>query len=373
MNTFQTVGIVFCVLTALSLYLSVHTINEGYVGVIYQFGSLSERMLEPGLNLVVPFITSVYQVQITIQTDYIKNVPCGTSSGVTIVFGTIEVVNQLNKAHVYETVKNYTVDYDKTQIFDRITHEMNQFCSKRSLQQVYIDEFDTLDEILMETLQHSLNMYSPGVPIRNVRLSKPSVPAEVENNYKNIVVFQTEMLKAKTQQEKDMLQIRTENEKALEKLNSEREQTLAKIKSEQGKKLAEIELNKNYELAQTEALREKEIARIKGEEQRKLAEIMMTTEVNQKTIERDLAHKEGLIKVQELENQIDKSKRTAEIDVRHYENMKYAEYQNQLLTPGYVAIEVSKSVSNNTKIFYGDKLPQFFNIPGFNMGSVFNN
>ena len=46
----------------------------------------------------------------------------------------------------WETVKNYTVNYDKTWIYDKIHHEINQFCSKHTLKEVYIDKFDQLDE-----------------------------------------------------------------------------------------------------------------------------------------------------------------------------------------------------------------------------------
>ena len=42
---------------------------------------------------------------------------------------------------VYEIVKNYTADYDKTLIFNKIHHELNQFCSIQTLQEVYIDLF----------------------------------------------------------------------------------------------------------------------------------------------------------------------------------------------------------------------------------------
>lgn len=45
-------------------------------------------------------------------------------------------------------MKEYTIEYDKTWIFDKIHHEINQFCSKHTLQEVFIDKFDTLDENL---------------------------------------------------------------------------------------------------------------------------------------------------------------------------------------------------------------------------------
>lgn len=38
-------------------------------------------------------------------------------------------------------MRNYTADYDKTLIFNKIHHELNQFCSVHTLQEVYIELF----------------------------------------------------------------------------------------------------------------------------------------------------------------------------------------------------------------------------------------
>jgi len=46
-----------------------------------------------------------------------------------IYFEKIEVVNILNREAVIDIVRNYTVNYDRTLIFDKIHHEVNQFCS----------------------------------------------------------------------------------------------------------------------------------------------------------------------------------------------------------------------------------------------------
>lgn len=99
-----------------------------------------------------PMIDSVEAVQVTLQTDKVNNVPCGTSGGVNVMFEQIEVVNRLRKDLAQETVKNYTVLYDKVWIFDKIHHEINQFCSKHTLQEVFIDHFDSLDEQLADAL-----------------------------------------------------------------------------------------------------------------------------------------------------------------------------------------------------------------------------
>lgn len=56
---------------------------------------------------------------------------------------------------VLEIVRNYTADYDRALIFDKIHHELNQFCSRHTLHEVYIDLFDRIDEDL-KTVNHFL-------------------------------------------------------------------------------------------------------------------------------------------------------------------------------------------------------------------------
>jgi hypothetical protein len=48
-----------------------------------------------------------------------------------IYFEKVEVVNILSRDAVVDIVRNYTVNYDRTLIFDKIHHEVNQFCSVR--------------------------------------------------------------------------------------------------------------------------------------------------------------------------------------------------------------------------------------------------
>lgn len=95
------------------------------------------------------------------QVDEVSNVPCGTSGGVLLYFDRIEVVNILNadsgkgkmERHtihtysVYATVKNFTSEYDRPLIFNKIHHEVNQFCSSHTLQEVYIDLFGEFSPI----------------------------------------------------------------------------------------------------------------------------------------------------------------------------------------------------------------------------------
>merc|ERR1719153_2080121 len=169
--------------------------------------------------MMLPFLTSVRNVQTTLQTDEVKNVPCGTSGGVMIYFDRIEVVNVLQPSAVYDIVKNYTADYDKPLIFDKVHHELNQFCSGHNLQEVYIGLFDQIDENLKNALQSDLTEMAPGLKVHAVRVTKPKIPEAIRKNY--------ELMES----EKTKLLISTQRQKVIEK-DAETERKKAVIEAE---------------------------------------------------------------------------------------------------------------------------------------------
>ncbi|KAH7296204.1 hypothetical protein KP509_26G013200 [Ceratopteris richardii] len=115
---------------------------------------------------MLPYVTRYEPIQVTLQTD--------------------EVVNRLRKEYVYETILNYGVKYDKTWVYDKIHHEINQFCSAHSLQEEYIDKSDQIDEIMKEAIQRDCTRYAPGIEIISVRVTKPSIPRTIARNYEQM-------------------------------------------------------------------------------------------------------------------------------------------------------------------------------------------
>lgn len=116
---------IFCLVITLILGIfllqsGLHSIEEGHVGVYWRGGALLKGTTDPGFHWKIPFIDSVDQVQVTMQTDSVTNIPCGTSGGTVVHFEKIEVVNRLRKEKVYDTIKAYGVNYDRIWIFDKI-------------------------------------------------------------------------------------------------------------------------------------------------------------------------------------------------------------------------------------------------------------
>ena len=70
-------------------------------------GALLSAVTEPGMHTQIPVITKYAEVQVTVQTDAVAGIPCGTSGGTMISFDKVEVVNRLKHDLVYATIKNY--------------------------------------------------------------------------------------------------------------------------------------------------------------------------------------------------------------------------------------------------------------------------
>ncbi|PRQ40659.1 putative Band 7 domain-containing protein [Rosa chinensis] len=279
-----------------------HQVPEGHAGVYWRGGALLKTVTDPGFHLMLPLITDFEPVQVTLQTDQVKDIPCGTKGGVVINFEKIEVVNRLRKEFVYETLLNYGVKYDRTWIYDKIHHEINQFCSSHSLQDVYIDVFDQIDEKMKEALQGDCTRYAPGIEIFSVRVTKPTIPDSVRHNFEQMEEQRTKVL------------IAIERQRVVEK------------EAETKKKMAISEAEKNSNVSK----------------------ILM----EQKLMEKDSSRRQ-----QEIENDMYLAREKSVADADFYKVMKEAEANRLKLTPQFLELKFIEAIADNTKVFFGDKVP----------------
>ena len=152
-------------------------------------------------------------------------------------FEKIEVVNQLNESLVYATVKNYTAEYDKIWIYDKIHHEINQYCSKHSLHEVFIEKFDEIDEELVLALKEDINLWAPGIQIISVRVTKPKIPGKIEEMFIRIEATRAQI--SSVRQQNNILKEKGETE--VQKTIKDAEQQLAMKRIELEKMLREKE------------------------------------------------------------------------------------------------------------------------------------
>jgi len=290
---------------AILIQSSLHRIEEGHTGVYYRGGALLNSMSAPGFHLMIPLITSYKSVQTTLQTDEVKNVPCGTSGGVMIYFDRIEVVNLLEPTHVHDIVKLYSAEYDKPLIFDKVHHELNQFCSAHNLQEVYIDLFDQIDENLKKAIQADLQEMAPGLKVHSVRVTKPKIPESIRKNY--------ELMEA----EKTKLMISTQRQKVVEK----------------------------------EAETERKKAVIEAEKEASVGKIQY---------ERKILEKESLQKMAKIEDEMHLAKEKSKTDAEFYRIKRESEANALLLSKEYLDLKKFEALSSNRKVYFGPDIPNVY-------------
>merc|ERR1719333_101257 len=255
--------------------------------------------------MMIPFLTHVRNIQTTLQTDEVKNVPCGTSGGVMIYFDRIEVVNVLQNTAVFDIVKNYTADYDKPLIFDKVHHELNQFCSGHTLQEVYIELFDQIDENLKNALQVDLLDMAPGLKVHSVRVTKPKIPEAIRKNY--------ELMEA----EKTKLLISTQRQKVIEK-DAETERKKAVIEAEKEAMVAKIKYEQNIQ------------------------------------------EKESMQKMEAINDNVHLAKEKSRADAEYYKIERAAAANKLLLSHEYLELKKIEAMSVNNKVYFGPDIPNMF-------------
>uniref|UniRef100_A0A0C9S1Q3 TSA: Wollemia nobilis Ref_Wollemi_Transcript_23617_1386 transcribed RNA sequence n=1 Tax=Wollemia nobilis TaxID=56998 RepID=A0A0C9S1Q3_9CONI len=307
-NLGQLFVVLITILSALSIpafssfFGLLHQVPEGHVGVYWRGGALLKGITDPGFHMKIPVLTQHEPIQVTIQTDEVKDIPCGTKGGVMIYFDKIEVVNRLRKEYVYETILEYGVTYDKTWIYDKIHHEINQFCSAHTLQDVYIDMFDQIDEKMKEAIQKDCTIYAPGIQIISVRVTKPRIPAAIARNY--------------------------------EQMEEERTKFLIEIEKQ---RVAEKEAETQTKKAVTEAEKDAHVSKI--------------------LMEQRVMEKESIKLQQQIEDEMYLAREKSIADSNFYRTKKEAEANALMLTREYLDLKFLESIANNTKMFFGDKVP----------------
>lgn len=294
----------------------IHQVPEGHVALYWAGGALTDRISDPGWRWALPLVYTRDFVQLTLQTDTVTNVPCGTSTGVIITFDRIDVVNQLDRAKAHSTVKRFGVLYDRTFVFDKIAHEINQFCSQATLHEVYISKFSSLDEALASALQETCDKFDTGLTVVAIRVTKPNIPDSVRRNYEEVERATSELQVAAREQEVSRKREETERMR----------QTMA-------------------------ATRDAEIAIIQAEREANVT-IIGTRQ--------QLAAKEGMRQLADIDNAMRIARSKADTDADYYRVEREATALQKKLTEPYLRYTLFTSLANSTKIYFGEKIPTIF-------------
>uniref|UniRef100_G3UR64 Erlin-1 n=1 Tax=Meleagris gallopavo TaxID=9103 RepID=G3UR64_MELGA len=282
------------------LYASIHRVEEGHLAVYYRGGALLTSPSGPGYHIMLPFITTFKSVQTTLQTDEVKNVPCGTSGGVMIYIDRIEVVNKLAP---YAGIPSSVSTSSTVAAFT-----LRQLClglQHLPLSEVYIELFDQIDENLKLALQKDLNVMAPGLTIQAVRVTKPKIPEAIRRNF--------ELMEA----EKTKLLIAAQKQKVVEK----------------------------------EAETDRKKALIEAEKAAQVARIHYQQKVMEKETEK---------RISEIEDAAFLAREKAKADAEYYTAQKLADSNKLKLTPEYLELMKYQAIAANSKLYFGDSIPSVF-------------
>merc|ERR1719295_521099 len=159
---------------------------------------------------------------------------------------------------------------------------------------MFLDIVDSVTQNVVDTIE---TLGDGGIKVYHLTIPKPQIPPDIAKNYKEVKVQWTEQLVA-TQQQKT------------EKIKKETELIKAVADAERQKAVLEI------------------------------------------TIQEEILRKEGAKNVSLINNEIKREAENNEANIAKYKLEKEAEANNVLYTDQYVRLNLAKSLSNNTKIYF---------------------
>ncbi|KAH9329769.1 hypothetical protein KI387_001877, partial [Taxus chinensis] len=105
------------------------------------------------------------------------------------------------------------------------------------------------------------------------------------------------------------------------------------------------------------AIERQKVVEKEAETQKKMAvtEAEKNSHVSKILMEQRLMEKESIKRQQELENEMYLAREKSHADSNYYKVMKEAEANKLKLTPEYLELKFIEAISNNSKMFFGEK------------------
>jgi len=288
-----------CIVTVIAcLANSYHKINEGHVGVYFKYGALQDRVNDPGVHFLLPFVEDYREVKIRPETFSVDPVVAITKDGIENTFEEMTTITMVGKENVISMVRTFGMKFKHTLVYDRIKEELRIFCANHTIDEVYNTIFlHIVDNVKDKVMSSIKRLGQEGVEILNLDIPKPKIPKDIGQKYKQVKIQFNEQLVATQQQN-------------TERIKKETEQIKAKADAERLKAVLEI--------------------------------------TNQKNI----IDAEGKKNVSLINNDIKKATENNEADIAKYKLEKEAEGNNALFTDRYIKLNLAKSLSNNTKFYF---------------------
>lgn len=288
----------------LALMSTFTVIPEGHVGLLWVLGKLQPELITTP-RFYIPIYSTITFVKYIQDHDEAKDhnthdrLSCVSKEGVTLYFESVKIANQIKQESIVDVVRKFGTEYDKVLVVRPVAQKMKEVCAEMTVDDIEINRFKELDDILRVDIQSQVAQY--GISVDWVRISGIIVPKEIK------------------------------------------EKRLA-LASEKADKLLVDERSKKEK-----SLKEHEIYLAAEDEKRRTHEF-------QARAERTLIEAEARKRERDYDNQIivANAKAMSEKQLLEFENLK-----RLFAIPGYTEVEIARATSENQKIYYGEKIPNY--------------
>merc|ERR1711953_1502169 len=241
--TCKIVSAVFVVLLGIVIACladSYHKIHEGNVGIYFKHRALQERVTEPGVHFMMPFVEDYREVRVRPEAFTMEP---------------IKAITTIKKDKIITMTKQFGVDFKNVLVFDRIKENLRIFCANHTINEVYNTLFLSIVQQVLTNVKTSIvRLGEDGIEILNLVVPKPEIPADIAHNYKQVKVQWTEQLVANQTQKTEEIRKKTELIKAV--ADAERQKAVLEIKIQE--QILEKEGQKNVSSINNEIRREAE-------------------------------------------------------------------------------------------------------------------
>ena len=126
------------------------------MGIYYRHGALKNRINEPGVHFMMPFVETFVEVQVRPETEQLDQVLAITQDGIENTFREITVITTIRKDKLFDMVKKYGPEFKRTLVYDRIKEDLRIFCANNTIDDVYNTKFLQIVEDVKNNVKDSI-------------------------------------------------------------------------------------------------------------------------------------------------------------------------------------------------------------------------
>lgn len=195
-------------LIALLLANPVRIVDSGNVGVIYRFGRVSQEVLQPGFNLVVPMITTVKSLDVKTQAAPEEFTALSRDGQQIKVTATATYNNNPNEAA--KTANHIGLDNDKIKAIalqPKLLATVKSIIAKYSMEQVIANQSGISEEIEQSIINELATQ--PTIELTSINVTGIVLDPEVQQSIENKIIASQKKEQAKIDNETAQIQAET--------------------------------------------------------------------------------------------------------------------------------------------------------------------